>query len=68
MKIEKDIVLYSPAEIHRCIKQLFSKPDKRDRRVALVAYVGDYRVFYEIADEIRVVRVNRVRHRREAYR
>ncbi len=30
--------------------------------------VGDYRVVYEIADQIRVVRVNRVRHRRELYR
>ena len=30
--------------------------------------VGDYRVVYEIADEIRVVRINRVRHRREVYR
>ena len=30
--------------------------------------VGDYRVVYEIADEIRVVRVNRVRHRRDVYR
>ncbi len=30
--------------------------------------IGDYRVIYEIADEIRVVRVNRVRHRREVYR
>jgi mRNA interferase RelE/StbE len=30
--------------------------------------VGDYRVVYEIADEIRVVRVHRVRHRREVYR
>ena len=30
--------------------------------------VGDYRVINEIADEIRVVRVNRVRHRREVYR
>ena len=30
--------------------------------------MGDYRVVYEIADEIRVVRVNRVRHRREVYR
>jgi len=30
--------------------------------------VGDYRIVYEIADEIRVVRVNRVRHRREVYR
>lgn len=30
--------------------------------------VGDYRVIYEIADEIRIVRVNRVRHRRDVYR
>jgi len=30
--------------------------------------VGDYRVVYEIADEIRIVRVNRVGHRREIYR
>ena len=30
--------------------------------------VGDYRVIYEIADAIRIVRVNRVRHRREVYR
>ena len=30
--------------------------------------VGDYRVVYEIADEIRIVRINRVRHRREVYR
>jgi len=30
--------------------------------------VGDYRVIYEIADTVKVVRVYRVRHRREAYR
>ena len=30
--------------------------------------VGDYRIIYEIADEIRVLRINRVRHRREVYR
>jgi mRNA-degrading endonuclease RelE of RelBE toxin-antitoxin system len=30
--------------------------------------VGDYRVIYQIADTIRVVRVMRVRRRREAYR
>ena len=30
--------------------------------------VGDCRVVYEIADVIRVVRVHRVRHRREVYR
>lgn len=30
--------------------------------------VGDYRAIYEVADSIRVVRVYRIRHRREAYR
>ena len=30
--------------------------------------VGDYRIVYEIADEIRVVRINRVRHRGDVYR
>ena len=44
-----------------CRKLVGSKKDWRIR-------VGDYRVIYEIADAIRVVRVNRVRHRREVYR
>jgi mRNA interferase RelE/StbE len=44
-----------------CRKLAGSKNDWRIR-------VGDYRVIYEIADEICVVRVNRVRHRREVYR
>jgi mRNA interferase RelE/StbE len=44
-----------------CRKLTGSKNDWRIR-------VGDYRVVYEIADAIRVVRVNRVRHRREVYR
>ena len=44
-----------------CRKLVGSKNDWRIR-------VGDYRVVYEIADKIRVVRVNRVRHRREVYR
>ena len=30
--------------------------------------VGDYRIIYEIADTIRIIRINRVRHRRDAYR
>jgi mRNA interferase RelE/StbE len=30
--------------------------------------VGDYRVIYEIADVNRIVRINRVRHRKEVYR
>jgi mRNA-degrading endonuclease RelE of RelBE toxin-antitoxin system len=37
---------------------------KHDWRICVV----DYRVVYEITDEIRVTRVNRVRHRHEAYR
>lgn len=44
-----------------CRKLAGSKHDWRIR-------VGDYRVVYEIADESRTVRVNRVRHRREVYR
>ena len=44
-----------------CRKLAGSKHDWRIR-------VGDNRVVYEIADQIRVVRVNRVRHRREVYR
>jgi len=44
-----------------CRKLAGSKNDWRIR-------VADYRIIYEIADEIRVVRVNRVRHRREVYR
>lgn len=30
--------------------------------------VGDYRVLYEIGDHTQVIRVMRVRHRRDAYR
>lgn len=37
---------------------------ERDWRIRL----GDYRVVYEIADAVLVVRVNRVRHRRDVYR
>ena len=44
-----------------CRKLTGSKSDWRIR-------VGDYRVVYEIADVIRVVRINRVRHRRDVYR
>ena len=44
-----------------CRKLVGSQNDWRIR-------VGDYRVLYEIADTIRIVRVNRVRHRREVYR
>lgn len=43
-----------------CRKISGSKSDWRIR-------VGDYRVIYEIDDKAKVVRVMRVRHRREVY-
>jgi len=30
--------------------------------------VGDYRVVYQIADTVKVVRIHRVRHRRDVYK
>jgi mRNA interferase RelE/StbE len=30
--------------------------------------VGDYRIIYEIADQARLIRITRVRHRKEVYR
>jgi mRNA interferase RelE/StbE len=44
-----------------CHKITGSKSDWRIR-------IGDYRVIYEIDDKAKVVRVMRVRHRREVYR
>jgi mRNA interferase RelE/StbE len=44
-----------------CRKLAGSRNDWRIR-------VSDYRIIYEIEDQARVVRVNRVRHRREVYR
>src|SRR5437762_14119761 len=34
-------VLYTSAEIHDEIKRIFTRPKKNERRVALVAYVGE---------------------------
>jgi len=44
-----------------CRKLVSSENDWRIR-------VGEYRVIYEITDAIRVVRIHRVRHRRDVYR
>ncbi len=74
---EKDLRRLS-AEVHdrviSAISVLESNPrppgskklagSKHDWRIR----VGDYRVLYEIADEIRIIRINRVRHRRDVYR
>jgi mRNA interferase RelE/StbE len=74
---EKDLARLSHdlhARVIEVIKSLAHNPrpsgcrklsgTKNDWRIR----VGDYRVIYEIADVIRVVRVHRVRHRREVYR
>jgi mRNA interferase RelE/StbE len=42
-------------------KLVGSKSDWRIR-------VGDYRILYDIADTIRIVRVYRVRHRKDVYK
>jgi mRNA interferase RelE/StbE len=44
-----------------CRKLSGSKNDWRIR-------VGDYRVVYDILDREQIVRINRVRHRRDVYR
>jgi len=35
------VVLYSSADVHQTIKRIFREPHGRERRVAVVAYVGD---------------------------
>ena len=74
---EKDLARLS-SEIHdriiAVIQTLATQPrppgcrklagNKNDWRIR----VSDYRVIYEIADEMLAVRINRVRHRREVYR
>jgi mRNA interferase RelE/StbE len=74
---EKDLSKL-PVELHdrvvRAIRGLIINPrppgsrkltgTKNDWRIR----VSDYRVIYEIADQIRIVRITRVRHRRDVYR
>ena len=40
--MKKPRVLYSSSEIHACIKSIFADPHEKDRRVAVVAYVGKH--------------------------
>ena len=74
---EKDLKRHSPetrSRVATALRALATNPrptgsrklvaTKHDWRVR----VGDYRIIYEIADVIRVVRVRRIRHRREVYR
>jgi mRNA interferase RelE/StbE len=76
-KAEKDMDRLSPL-IHRRVSEsilaLASNPRPPGCRKLVGGAddwrirVGDYRVVYQIADAIRVVRVSRVRHRREVYK
>lgn len=74
---ERDLVKFSSDNFHRiiahiqalaenprpsgCRKITGSKNDWRTR-------VGDYRVIYEIDEEAKIVRIMRIRHRRDVYR
>ena len=68
---EKDLGKLS-SEIHgriiAAIQALATNPRPPGCRNDWRIRVGDYRIVYEVADQIRVVRVNRVRHRLEVYR
>jgi len=74
---ERDLRHLSSEEFHRVIpriKALSENPrpsgcrkitgSKNDWRIR----IGDYRVIYEIDEDAKVVRIMRVRHRREVYR
>ncbi len=74
---EKDLRKLTPEFFHRIvaeIKKMAENPrpsgcrkitgSKRDWRIR----VGDYRIIYEIEEKAKIVRVMRVRYRKEAYR
>ena len=69
--------VYSPTTFHRIIPQIRTLAEnprpsgcrkltglKNDWRIR----IGDYRVLYEIDEKAKVVKIMRVRHRREVYR
>jgi mRNA interferase RelE/StbE len=74
---EKDLKRLSPeirARAATAIRDLAKNPRPTgSRKLAGTAddwriRVGDYRIIYEIADEVRIIRINRVRHRSDVYR
>ncbi len=74
---ERDLKRLSAEDYHRIIphlKALAHDPRPSDCRKLSGSRgdwrirVGDYRAVYEIDDKARVVRIMRVRHRREVYR
>jgi mRNA interferase RelE/StbE len=74
---EKDLDRLSTAFRSRAldaIRQLANEPRPRGCRELIGGQkdwrirVGVYRILYEIDDGAKVIRINRVRHRREVYR
>ena len=74
---ERDLRHLSSEEFHRVIPRIRALSEnprpsgcrkitgsKNDWRIR----IGDYRVIYEIDENAKIVRVMRVRHRREVYR
>jgi mRNA interferase RelE/StbE len=75
-RAEKDIDALPPALSHRILESIAGlgtepRPVGVQKLAAAGGYrvrVGDYRVVYEIADDIQTVMITRVRHRRDVYR
>lgn len=74
---EKDLRRLAPDIRARAVSALSAlaknPPLAGSRKPAGTAYdwrirVGEYRIVYETADQIRIVRINRVRHRSDVYR
>jgi len=74
---ERDLKRVSSDDFHRIvsrIQDLAEKPRPEGCRKITGSIsdwrirIGDYRVIYEIDDKARIVRVMRVRHRKEVYR
>lgn len=73
---ERDLGRLSTALFERVAERLAAlandpRPPGSEKLSGIEAYrlrIGDYRVIYEVDDKARLVRVTRVRHRREVYR
>jgi len=59
---------FTPFEGSRAIPDPWVVENLRGYEIVGESEWGNYRIIYEIADEVRIVRVYRVRHRREVYR
>jgi len=61
------MALYT-VSFRRSAEKDLQKLDATMQRRVIRIRVGDYRVIYTLDDDVKVVAVERVRHRREVYR